>query len=129
MKFAFISFVTVTVLACSGEDRSIYPTAPSPPRTAVVSVVVIEERRNPTGECIQAATVEVVAGQGVGKRVRQADGCTIWDPDYSAYFSGLTPGVEMTLRASAEGYAPRELTIVPTLEPKPAVMIGLSRLP
>jgi hypothetical protein len=94
---------------------------------AWLGVVVIEERGD--GTCVHGAAVEIVSGQGLGKRVRQADNCSIWDPDYSAQFNGLTPGVEMTLRASAAGYAPRDVIVVPTLGPQTALEIELSKLP
>ena len=138
MKFAFISFVTVVVVGCSGEERSTFPTAPNPSvaaaptptpipgQLAFVPVVVIEE--NGSGACIQGATVEVVGGQALGKSVRQADPCSVWDPDYGAQFNGLTAGVAMTLRASAEGYAPREVIVIPTTGPQTAVEIELFRL-
>jgi hypothetical protein len=137
MKFAFIGFVTVVAIGCSGEERSTYPTAPTPSvaaapapipdQLASVSVVVIETGGG--GACVRGATVEVVSGQGLGRSVRQADRCSVWDPDYSANFKDMTPGAEMTLRASAEGYAPREVIVMPT--PGPQVLrveIELSRL-
>jgi hypothetical protein len=117
MKFAFIGFVTVVAIGCSGEERSTYPTAPTPSVAAAPAPIPD-----------QLASVSV-SGQGLGRSVRQADRCSVWDPDYSANFKDLTPGAEMTLRASAEGYAPREVIVMPT--PGPQVLrveIELSRL-
>jgi hypothetical protein len=137
VRFAFIGVVAIAVVGCSGNDRSAYPTALTPsvttgptptplPGLAWLGVVVIEDGGG--GGCVRGATVEVVAGQGVGKSIRQADNCSVWDPDFTAQFNSLTPGVAMTLRASAEGYAPREVIVVPTLGPQMAFEIELSRI-
>ena len=65
--------------------------------------------------CIAGATVEVTAGQSVGKRMTLTDKCDVWGDANGgeATFSDLTPDVPMTLRASATGYLAQEMTVVP----------------
>ena len=74
------------------------------------------------------ATIEIVAGQGLGRRVRQENWCSYWDPDINASFHDLVAGDPVTLRASAPGYVPLELTVVPTTGPQRAVTFALSRI-
>ena len=133
MKFAVISLVTFTFLGCSEDSVPTVPApfvtaapapAPIPGQTTFVWVVVIDD----AGVCIRGATVEVVGGQGLGKTVAQNTPCSYWDPDFAAQFRDLIPGVPLTLRASAEGYGPGEVTVVPTLGPQTATGIELSRL-
>ena len=67
------------------------------------------------GTCIPGARVEIVRGQGLGRSLTQSTlGCDWWDPDYAATFDGLNVGEELTLRASASGYAAKEINVVPT---------------
>jgi hypothetical protein len=68
-----------------------------------------------TGNCIEGATVEVVSGQSLGQKVTQTTPCDHWDdsPNGGFIFKGLTPGVAMTLRASAPGWDTQEKVVVP----------------
>jgi hypothetical protein len=103
------------------------PPAPGdPPKLTIVWVVVIE--KNGSGECVQGAAVEIVRGQVPGRSIAQRTPCSFWDPDYDAQFKNVNAGEELMLRASAPGYAPTELTVVPTLGPQTAVTFELSRL-
>ena len=79
------------------------------------------------GICIKDATIEVVDGQAVGQRLTQTEPCNAWWVT-DLVFKDLTPGVKMTLRASATGYAPQEKTVVPTLGPQAAVIFAPSRV-
>jgi hypothetical protein len=72
--------------------------------------------------------VEVVRGQGLGRSLTQTALCSYWDPDYDAVFDELKQGEELTLRASASGYAAKEITVLPT-GGGPAVVFELSRIP
>ena len=82
------------------------------------------------GSCIPGARVEIVRGQGLGQSLTQSTlGCSYWDPDDAAAFDGLNVGEELTLRASALGYAAKETTVVPTpRDGQTAVSIVLSRI-
>ena len=60
------------------------------------------------------ASIEIVAGQGTGRRIAQSNGCSYWDPDYDAIFTDLNADEELTLRASAPGYASKEVSVSTT---------------
>ena len=75
-----------------------------------VWVMVVPEQGS--GICILGAAVEVIAGQGLGQSATQ-EPCDIWWVG-GITFNNLTPGVEMTLRASAAGYVSEEKTVIPT---------------
>jgi hypothetical protein len=72
-------------------------------------VVVITE----TGGCIEGATVQIVRAEGAGEPVRQSGPCDAWNPDGGVLLTDLTPGVEVTLRGAASGYAPVEMNFLP----------------
>jgi len=65
------------------------------------------------GGCITGATFTVVSGQSyVGEVITQQTPCAVWDyGDIGIRLKGLTPGVAMTLRASAAGYSTVEKTV------------------
>jgi len=81
-----------------------------------------------SGVCIVGATVQVVNGQGVGQSNTQVTPCDAWSYDGGVMFRDLTPDVEMTLRASAPGYAAQEKTVVPSLGGQMAVLFVPSRI-
>ena len=137
MRFVLITVVTLTLFGCSREMAQRSPTAPGPPpvpttpapppELTFVWVVVIEKGGG--GGCIPGATVEIVRGQGLGRSVTQTTrGCSYWDPDYDAIFDGVNEGEELTLRASASGYAVKEITVVPKSGGQSAVLFELSRI-
>jgi hypothetical protein len=79
------------------------------------------------GACIDWATVRVVGGQAIGESRTQDDfGCNAWSYNGGVWFRGLTQGAPMTLRASAAGYADREVTVTPHLGGQVATLITLS---
>jgi hypothetical protein len=86
--------------------------------------VVLE--KGGSGICVPGATVEIVRGQGLGRRVSQGS-CNYWDPDPDAAFTDLNADEELTFRASAPGYAATELTVLPRAETGKAVVFELSR--
>ena len=148
MRFGLIAVVTLTLVGCAHEAAQQLPTAPSPavastpvppvpsapvppapdpparpPALTFVWVIVLDRT------CIPGARVEIVRGQGLGRSLTQSTlGCDIWDPDYDAIFRDLNVGEEITLRASASGYAAKEITVVPTPGGQFAVPIVLSRI-
>lgn len=123
MKFASAIFAALILVGCSplSDDRS--PTAPNPPAetpqtpplpppspsTSSVWVMVIAE----SGACIDGATVEIVDGQGLGQKLTQKADCDYWAYSGGVTFPGLTPRVNLTLRASAAGYVTEDKTIAP----------------
>ena len=126
MKFLLALLTALTLAGCA--DRS-QPTAPDTPAytstipatsaSATVYAMVVD----PSGICILGATIDVIAGQATGQSATQTEGCDAWwVPEIE--FKDLTPGVEMTLRASAPGYLPQTKTIVPTLGPQTAVIFA-----
>jgi hypothetical protein len=73
--------------------------------------------------------VQVVRGQGLGQNVTHRTPCREGDSDpaFGVVFRDLSPGAEMTLRATASGYVAQEKTVIPSLGPQKVVLIWLSR--
>ena len=65
------------------------------------------------GGCIVGAKVEIVAGQAIGQSGTVPEGCDYWSGE-GVFFRGLIAGIPVTVRASAPGYLPQEITIMPT---------------
>jgi hypothetical protein len=139
MKFALIIFVSLTLLGCSHEStQSSLPTSPGPPIPTASPVPTPAPAGSLTflwgmvvdgsGVCIVGATVQVVSGQGLGQSMRQTTPCDAWSYDGGVMFRDLTPGVEMTLRASASGYDAQEKTVAPSLGGQMAVLFTPSRI-
>jgi hypothetical protein len=137
MRLALAILTMLTFLGCSGDGAgpaapaSPPPTFPSPPSptpdsSAWVWAMVVAERGS--GLCILDATVEVIAGQGLGQSAKQSEPCDIWWIG-GVEFKNLTAGVEITLRASAAGYVPEDKTVIPTTGPQRAVIFWLRRNP
>jgi hypothetical protein len=99
-------------------------TSPAPLPSAWLWGMVVDN----SGVCIVDATVEVVRGQGLGQSLTQTTPCGAWDYGGGVVFKDLTPGVEMTLRASAPGYEAQEKTVVPSLGFQMAVLFTPSRI-
>ncbi|PYP78240.1 MAG: hypothetical protein DMD35_11960 [Gemmatimonadetes bacterium] len=68
-----------------------------------------------TGVCIDDATVQVVGGQSVGPSVVQDANCDAWSYDGGVLFQNLTPGVEMTIRATTPSGRVQEKTVMPAV--------------
>jgi hypothetical protein len=119
MKVLLTIAAALLAIGCSQAPvRS--PTSPSfplPPRTpspgpspdTFLPAMVVDR----TGSCIVGAIVEVVRGQRAGASATQLVRCDVWDVG-DIVFNHLTPGVEMTLRATAPGYVESEKTLIPT---------------
>ena len=128
MKFALI-LATLTLFGCSHGAADRIPTTPSTPAPLAGSLtflwaMVVDE----TGVCIAGATLQVVRGQAVGQPITQATPCDAWAYDGGVMFRNLTPGVEMTLRASAPGYSAQEKTIIPSLGGQLATLFTPARI-
>jgi hypothetical protein len=57
---------------------------------------------------------EWYADRQSARPIAQATPCDYWGYGGGFEFTDLSPGVEMTLRASASGYADQELSVVPS---------------
>jgi hypothetical protein len=63
------------------------------------------------GLCIRGATVEIIAGPGMGRKSGQPDDCGAWD--YTGFeFRDLPYGATVTLRANAPMYSPQDREVV-----------------
>jgi hypothetical protein len=124
VKLALIALAPLILGACSRESQSpVDPTpdhvrsAPTPPPAnpapATDGWIWAMAVRATDGGCIPGATFTVASGQAyVGEVFTQQTPCSVWDyGDVGVWFRGLTPGVAMTLRASATGYAPVERAV------------------
>lgn len=110
--------------ACSTGNPAA-PSTPTPAPNVVVSIwgLIVDE----SGFCITGASAEVVSGQGAGRKVAQGTPCGGWDYGGGFVFDKLTPGAEMTIRASAPGFVAIEKTIVPTSGKQSAIMFEPAR--
>ena len=79
--------------------------------------------------CIDGATIQIVRAEGAGELIPQRTPCGVWDDDGGLLLTDLAPGVELTLRGAASGYAPREMSFLPFTMPGSyqAVFIKLSK--
>jgi hypothetical protein len=85
MRIALIFLMTLTVLGCS-DAPPVAPTSATPvpeskSSSATVWVMVVGE----SGACIANATVQVVAGQALGRTATQEADCDVW-----SYGGGIT---------------------------------------
>lgn len=104
------------------------PPPARPPELTFVWVIVLDDV---SGVCIPGARVEIVRGQGLGRSLTQsllAKACDWWEPNNDVYFRDLNVGEELTLRASAPGFAAWDKTVVPTPGGQFAVPFVLSRI-
>ena len=142
MRLPALILVAVAALACSQESDPAstvrYPTvptppAPTPPAPAPPSSpssgltfllgLIIED----SGACIVGASVRVLDGQRAGEIRMQETPCDVWGYSGGFEFDSLTPGVPMTLRASAPNYVDLDTTVYPTLGMQQYTELKLSR--
>ena len=83
---------------------------------------------DPTGMCIVGATVEWSAGRAFADHAHRLHHATPGHMTVAYLSEDLTPGVEMTLRASASGYASQEKTVVPSSGGQMALLFTSSRI-
>lgn len=138
MRLPALILVALGVSACSRDVDSAptvrYPTVPTPPvpppsgpssGLTVLLGLVIED----TGACIVGASVRVLAGQRAGESMMQETPCDVWGYSGGFEFDSLTPGLPMTLRASAPNYVDLDTTVYPTLGVQQYKELKLSRAP
>ena len=131
MRFIAVAFA-ITFVACSEHPLPV-PTAPSRADAGVATVPVSKTvsaflyatviERGGGGACITEATLQIVAGQHAGPEIFNQEPCDYWDPP-GFTVKDLNPGVDLTLRFSAPGFVPIELTTVPGAD----LTIQLSRI-
>lgn len=125
MKLAAIVLAAFTLSACAGDTGPHTPAAPNaivptpgPTAGAFLWGMIVKD----SGVCIEGATVLVVRGQRAGESMTQTTPCDAWSYGAGFAFRNLTPGVAMTLRASAPGYADEEQTGIPSFGPQTAML-------
>lgn len=139
--YARALLAAASLWGCSRENVRSSPTAPKIPAAPNVPgvpsvpivpipsggwiwVMVLEE----SGMCITGANVVVVRGEGVGQSLTHTRPCNAWSYDAEIMFVGLTLGATVTIRASAPGYATREVTAYAQRSGQ-ATEIVLTRMP
>ena len=127
MKVALTMLSALTLLGCSLDGAARLPSGPSLPASGPAWLwgMVIEDN----GVCIVGASVTVVGGQASGLSVVQKTPCDAWGYGAGFEFKNLKEGEAMTLRASAPGWAAKEVTVVPTSGAQTALLIEPTRLP
>jgi hypothetical protein len=114
LRPAIILWAALIPVGCSGERTPQFPTVPTAPvATASKPVDLRGLVISSSGDCIESATIEVVNGQALGQKASQSTPCDHWDYRGGFIFKDLTPGVAMTLRASAPGWGTREEIVTP----------------
>jgi hypothetical protein len=109
MRHSAMILAAATLVGCGGEGApsAAQPLDAPPPRTKVFGFVLGAD-----DFCIKNAVVSVVSGQGAGQTLAQDPNCYVWG-DAGFEFKDLTPGVAITIRVSAPGYATKDTTVVP----------------
>jgi hypothetical protein len=126
MRIALAVVAACALVGCVGAEATRPVNVQPPPVLAPgagVSTMLMAMVVDSTGRCIPSAVVRVVRGQGVGRAMSQTEPCDAWSYGTELIFDGLTPGVELTLQATAEGYATQERTVVPIIGPRSALLI------
>ncbi len=129
IRLILSSVLLMALVACDSEGTYSAPPAPSPappasPLTVALWGMVFPE--GGSGACIHGATVEIVGGQRLGEKVTQ-EPCSHWDYGGGFSFTGLNPDRDMTLRASASGFAAQEKTFPVGLGSQRRIDFRLSR--
>lgn len=131
MRLGMKAFFALILTSCFQDDLKRLPLAPNTPiPTAPVTLLtsvsgyVIDE----SAACIAGATLTVVRGQALGRSVQQRTPCNAWSYDGGFILKDLTPGVALTVRVSAAGYAAQESTLVAG-QVAPPVLFSPSRIP
>jgi hypothetical protein len=129
MKCALPVLAALALCGCSitSAPTAPNPAAANPAQTSSTSTSLWGIVVSSGGACIEGAVVEVVRGQALGQRTLSETPCGVWDYSGGFVFKELTPGAEMTVRASAPGWSTEEATFVPRSGMQQAVVIKLEK--
>ena len=120
MRFGLIVLMALMAHGCSSDTARRTPTAPSSPSPTPTPTPAPNSLTNlygfvveSSGACIKGASVHIVRREASSQSITQITPCG-WS--YSDFFNceNLTAGVEVTIRASATGYATQEMTAFPS---------------
>ena len=118
MKWFLVSLAALALVSCSEIETAPsslpIPTAPNP--TPANDGWIWAMAVNDGGACIAGATFEVVSGSGPvgnGNVIVQETPCDEWGVGGGVRFTQLTPGVAMTLQASAPGFTTVQKSMFP----------------
>jgi hypothetical protein len=128
MRCASTILLALTALGCAGEDVGRFPVDPTGQVPVNHTTTLLGMVVDSSGVCIPGATVHVKAGQRAGEAVTQTTPCNAWGYEGGFVFKDLTVGVEMTLQASAPGYAVEEKKAIPSSGPQMAILFTPSRI-
>lgn len=129
VRHVLIVVALVTASACadaglmSTEDGEL-PLPPGPGPLAVVTGMIVRD----DGMCIDSASVRVVQGQALDRSAAQRTPCDGPAGTGGFVLNDLTPGLPMTIRATAPGYLSLDKTITPAPPPQPLVVFALQKL-
>jgi hypothetical protein len=124
MKIA-LALVVLSLVACSHPPTAPDSVSATPPGSTSAKLwgMVIDQ----SGVCLAGATVAVVTGQAAAQSQTQETPCDVWGYGGGFTLTGLNPGVSMTLRASAPGYATRDIAVTPSASQSTVFEIVLTR--
>jgi hypothetical protein len=132
MRYAAALLAASILSGCATDHAGESPLAPSdlapPPPVSSASAFLWGMVVADSGVCIDGVTVRVVRGQRAGESLTHETPCTVWEYAGGFFLENLTPGVPMTLQASAPGYAVLEKTVIPSAGPQTAVLLTPSKL-
>jgi hypothetical protein len=122
MRFGLIVLMTLMAHACSSDTALRLPTAPNSPSPAPTPTPTPNSLTNlygfvveSSGACIKGASVQIVRREASSQSITQITPCA-WTYSDGFICENLTAGVEVTIRASATGYATKEMTAFPSRE-------------
>jgi hypothetical protein len=129
MRCTFIPLMLTALCACTSDHLTNgvdgeSPLPPGPGPLAVIQGMIVRD----DGACIDSASVRVVQGQSLDRSAAQRTPCDVSTGKGGFVLTDLTPGLPMTIRATAPGYLSLDKTITPTIPPLSLVMFPLQKL-
>jgi hypothetical protein len=95
-----LALTTIALTPAPELDATPPPSPTSRSGSAFIWALVVDQ----SGICIAGGTIYVVSGPSAGQTFVQDPYCDAWSYSGGVFFGDLSPGVTMTLRASAPGY-------------------------
>ena len=129
MRRTFTILTFTAICACGSDGITTgpggdSPLPPGPGPLAVIAGLIVRD----DGTCIDSASVRVVQGQGLDRSAAQRTPCDANTGEGGFLLTDLTPGLSMTIRATAPGYLSLDKTITPTLAGSSLVLFTLQKL-